>query len=84
MVLHPEHLFYSFNIVKIIQLLNKFIKFLPNLGFEGRGMDGYSCSTCSDCSYVVVLGQIFSVFSSKQQGRPSLSMQVFDPIYIVV
>ena len=70
--------------VKIIQLLNKFIKFLLNIGFEGRGMDGYSCSTCSDCSYVVVLGQIFSVFSSKQQGRPSLSMQVFDIIHNLI
>ena len=54
----------------------------PNLGFEGRGMDGYSCCTCSDCSDVVVLGQIFSLLSSKQQGSPSLSLQVFDPIYI--
>ena len=45
-------------------------------------MDGYSCCTCSDCSDVVVLGQIFSLLSSKQQGSPSLSLQVFDPIYI--
>ena len=45
-------------------------------------MDGYSCCTCSDCSDVVVLGQIFSLLSSKQQGGPSLSLQVFDPIYI--
>ena len=72
--------------VKIIQLLNKFIKFLLNIGFEGRGMDGYSCGTCSDCSDVVVLGQIFSLLSSKQQGSPSLSLQVshlyFHIIYI--
>ena len=39
-------------------------------------MDGYSCCTCSDCSDVVVLGQIFSLLSSKQQGSPSLSLQV--------
>ena len=74
--------FILFKILEIMQLLKKFIKFPPNLGFEGRGMDGYSCGTCSDCSDVVVLGQIFSLLSSKQQGGPSLSLQVFDPIYI--